>query len=40
VARQPLGRLADPAEIAKAVLSLASDDATFTTGSELVIDRG
>jgi meso-butanediol dehydrogenase / (S,S)-butanediol dehydrogenase / diacetyl reductase len=40
VARQPLGRLADPAEIAKAVLYVASDDAAFMTGSELVIDGG
>jgi len=40
VARQPLGRLADPAEIAKAVLYAASDDAAFMTGSELVIDGG
>jgi NAD(P)-dependent dehydrogenase (short-subunit alcohol dehydrogenase family) len=40
VARQPLGRLGAPAEIAKAVLYVASDDAAFMTGSELVIDGG
>ena len=40
VARQPLGRLATPVEIAKAVLYVASDDASFITGSELVIDGG
>ena len=40
VGRQPLGRLADPVEIAKAVLYVASDDAAFMTGSELVIDGG
>jgi NAD(P)-dependent dehydrogenase (short-subunit alcohol dehydrogenase family) len=40
VARQPLGRLGNPAEIAKAVLYVASDDASFMTGSELVIDGG
>ena len=40
VARQPLGRLGDPTEIAKAVLYVASDDAAFMTGSELVIDGG
>ena len=40
VSRQPLGRLADPVEIAKAVLYVASDDAAFMTGSELVIDGG
>jgi NAD(P)-dependent dehydrogenase (short-subunit alcohol dehydrogenase family) len=39
-ARQPMGRLGTPDEIAKAVLYLASDDAAFITGSELVIDGG
>lgn len=40
IARQPLGRLGQPAEIARAVVYLASDDASFITGSELVIDGG
>jgi 2-keto-3-deoxy-L-fuconate dehydrogenase len=40
VARQPLGRLGEPTEVAKAVLYLASDDASFMTGSSLVIDGG
>jgi NAD(P)-dependent dehydrogenase (short-subunit alcohol dehydrogenase family) len=40
VARQPMGRLGNPAEIAAAALYLASDDAAFITGSELVIDGG
>lgn len=40
IARQPLGRLGDPVEIAKAALYLASDDAAFITGAELVIDGG
>lgn len=40
VARQPMGRLGQPAEIAKAALYLASDDAAFITGIELVIDGG
>jgi NAD(P)-dependent dehydrogenase (short-subunit alcohol dehydrogenase family) len=40
VARQPLGRLGSAAEIAKAILYVASDDAAFMTGSELVIDGG
>lgn len=40
VARQPMGRLGTPAEIATAALYLASDDAAFVTGSELVIDGG
>lgn len=40
VARQPMGRLGTPAEVATAALYLASDDAAFITGSELVIDGG
>jgi NAD(P)-dependent dehydrogenase (short-subunit alcohol dehydrogenase family) len=36
----PLGRLADPEEIAEAILYLASDVSKFMTGSELVIDGG
>jgi NAD(P)-dependent dehydrogenase (short-subunit alcohol dehydrogenase family) len=40
VARQPLGRLAQPVEIAKAAVYLASDDAAFVTGTEFVIDGG
>ena len=34
----PLGRLADPAEIASAALFLASDDSSFVTGIELFVD--
>jgi NAD(P)-dependent dehydrogenase (short-subunit alcohol dehydrogenase family) len=40
VARQPMGRLGTPTEIAAAALYLASDAAAFITGSELVIDGG
>jgi len=40
VSRQPMGRLGTPAEIAAAALYLASDDAAFVTGTELVIDGG
>lgn len=40
VARQPMGRLGTPEEIAKAAVYLASDDADFITGSALVIDGG
>ncbi|MBM3557286.1 MAG: glucose 1-dehydrogenase [Alphaproteobacteria bacterium] len=36
----PIGRLAQPEEIAAGVLYLASDDARFVTGTELVIDGG
>ena len=40
IARQPMGRLAEPEEIAKAALYLASDDAAFVTGAAFVIDGG
>jgi len=36
----PLGRLAAAEEVAEAVVWLLSDQSTFTTGSELVIDGG
>jgi cyclopentanol dehydrogenase len=38
--RVPLGRMAAVAEIVAGVLYLASDDAAYVTGSELVIDGG
>ena len=40
VARIPLGRIGTPEEIAYGVLYLASDESSFVTGSELVIDGG
>src|SRR5258707_624154 len=39
-ARQPIGRMGRPDEIAYAALYLASDEASFVTGSALVIDGG
>jgi 2-keto-3-deoxy-L-fuconate dehydrogenase len=39
-ARQPIGRMGRPDEIAHAALYLASDEASFITGSLLVIDGG
>jgi NAD(P)-dependent dehydrogenase (short-subunit alcohol dehydrogenase family) len=39
-ASHPLNRMAQPDEIAAAALYLASDDASFITGSALVIDGG
>ena len=38
--RHPLGRVGQPEDIAYGVLFLASDESSFMTGSELVIDGG
>ena len=40
VALHPIGRFAQPIEIARAILFLASDEASFVTGACLVIDGG
>jgi len=39
-ARHPMNRFGRPEEVAKAALFLASDDASFTTGSLLFVDGG
>ena len=40
ISRIPLGRYGESADVAYGVLYLASDESTFVTGSELVIDGG
>lgn len=38
--RHPMGRLGEPAEVASAIVFLASDDASFITGVVLPVDGG
>ena len=40
VERQPMGRMGQPEEIARAALYLACDDSAFVTGTALIIDGG
>jgi NAD(P)-dependent dehydrogenase (short-subunit alcohol dehydrogenase family) len=39
-AKHPLGRIAMPDEVAQAILFLASEDASFVTGTALPVDGG
>lgn len=39
-ATHPMNRIGEPEEVAKAVLFLASDDASFTTGCDFTVDGG
>ena len=36
----PLGRVAQPGEVSNMVLYLASDESSYSTGSEFVVDGG
>jgi NAD(P)-dependent dehydrogenase (short-subunit alcohol dehydrogenase family) len=40
IAQTPMGRMGTPMEVAQGCLFLASDDSSFVTGSELIIDGG
>lgn len=40
ISRIPLGRLAEPSDVASAVLYLASDEASYLTGVALDVDGG
>lgn len=40
VARQPMGRIGEPEEVASVAVMLASDEAKFMTGTNVIIDGG
>ena len=39
-ANHPMGRVGEAEEVAKAMMFLASDDASFTTGVDFTVDGG
>ena len=39
-ASQPIARFGEPGEVTKMVLFLASDDASYSTGTEFIVDGG
>ena len=38
--RIPLGRIADPEDVARLALFLASDDSSYISGAEVTVDGG
>jgi NAD(P)-dependent dehydrogenase (short-subunit alcohol dehydrogenase family) len=38
--KHPLGRIAQPEEVARTILFLASEEASFITGAALAVDGG
>jgi len=40
MAQMPMGRLGDPAEVARAVAFIASPASSYTTGINFVVDGG
>jgi NAD(P)-dependent dehydrogenase (short-subunit alcohol dehydrogenase family) len=40
ISATPMGRLGQPEEIAAMITFLASDEASFVTGAEFVVDGG
>jgi 3alpha(or 20beta)-hydroxysteroid dehydrogenase len=39
-ATHPMNRIGEPEEVARAVVWLASDEASFTTGCDITVDGG